>query len=553
MRPRSSDETQPAPGGLPRRASFTRSAVVLLATLAALVVVLTVWTVLIPSTPFLTFVIEWRRTRLSPESIGLVVSTVAAILVYLRYTVSGSTRLLYVALAFVVLALAQLLVGISIGQSAGFVPRRDIYLWTAGRMLSAGLFLAGAVTRPTETRPARGSTGTFLRATLAVVALLAAVEAAIWSLGPRLPLLTTATGDQVLHSHGILPGLTPADLAMGAAGAALYLLAAILYLRPFKAPPPESRWLAPGLTIAAASHLHYMLSPVILPDRLGTGDLLRLVFAGVLLGGVSWEIRRSIVSEQDRAAELESAYADEQLRVRELEDAERHKAEMFSVLTHELAHPVSSLRGFVLTLSSRWRKLDDATRDRALQRMDHESKRLRDLAEEVVSVAQLDRAGFSVVCRPEPVRDLVREALGAVSGMEGHVDVQVDEGAAGVVVSIDRARILQVFRNLISNAIKYSPAGSPVRMRVHLDPPEVVIEVDDDGPGIPEEDLPRLFHQFTRLRRPADETVGGSGLGLYISRRIIEAHNGRIWVESEPGRGSTFAFALPVLDGAGDS
>jgi signal transduction histidine kinase len=198
-----------------------------------------------------------------------------------------------------------------------------------------------------------------------------------------------------------------------------------------------------------------------------------------------------------------------------------------------------------MSLISRWDELDDGTRIRALQRMDQESRRLRDLAEEVVSVSQLDSPGYSVNLRSERVRDLIKEVAGATGDLDGRLVVRVGRMAESADVMVDRARILQVFRNLLSNAAKYSPDGSPVGLEASIEDDEVLLSVTDQGPGIPAEDIPRLFNQFTRLHRPGQEDIGGSGLGLYISRRIVEAHQGRIWAESEPGAGSVFIVSLP--------
>ena len=508
--------------------------------------VLSVWTALIATTDLAGFGVGWSRTRLSPESIGLVASVLAAALVYLRYAASGSDRLLYLALAFVALALTQLILGLSIGATTGFPPQVDVYMWAAGRMAAGALFILAGMAPSMQKTAHQGSTATFLRWTAGVVVAVGLIDLLIWTFRNDLPSLFAASGTLAPPPPARpLPGLTGVDLLLGAVGAGVYVTAAVLFLRPFRSPPSEAWWLCPGLVIAAFTHLHYMLYPIVLSESVSTGDVLRLLFAAVLLGGVAWEIRRLIVSEQERSAALEELYASEQLRVRELEEVERGKAEMFSVLTHELAHPVASIRGFVMTLSSRWKHLDAATRNRALQRMDHESKRLRDLAEEVVSVSRLDAPGFSVTLRPERVRDLVREAVGAAVDVEERLVVAVDDAAGAAVVKIDRARLLQVFRNLLSNAVKYSPDGAPVELEVELGPGEVLFAVKDRGPGIPAEDIPRMFLQFSRLHRAGEEEVGGSGLGLYISRRIVESHGGRIWAESEVGKGSEFVFTLP--------
>ncbi len=502
------------------------------------------WTALIATTHVAGFGVGWSRTRLSPESIGLVTTVLTAVLVSLRYAASGSDRLLYLALAFVVLALTQLILGLSIGETTGSPVQVDVYMWAAGRMAAGALFILAGVAGAAH----RASTGAFLRWAAGVVVALGLIDLLIWAFRNGLPSLFASSGTIALPTAGPLPGLTGVDFFLGAVGAGVYVTAAVLFLRPFRSPPPEAWWLGPGLLIAAFAHLHYMLYPVVLSESVSTGDVLRLLFSAVLLGGVAWEIRRLIVSEQERSAALEQLYASEQLRVHELEEVERGKAEMFSVLTHELAHPVAAIRGFVMTLSSRWKHLDDATRNRALQRMDHESKRLRDLAEEVVSVSRLDAPGFSVTLRPERVRDLIREAAGGAVDVEDRLAIKMDDAAGAAVVNIDRARLLQVFRNLLSNAVKYSPNGAPVELEVELGPGEMVFAVKDQGPGIPAEDIPRMFLKFSRLHRTGEEEVGGSGLGLYISRRIVESHGGRVWAESEVGKGSEFVFTLPRVE-----
>ena len=112
-------------------------------------------------------------------------------------------------------------------------------------------------------------------------------------------------------------------------------------------------------------------------------------------------------------------------------------------------------------------------------------------------------------------------------------------------VEADRSRLLQVFRNLLSNAEKYSDPGSAVQLLVDATEAEVTFEVIDRGAGIAEEDIPRLFQRFSRIRAPHTTTVRGSGLGLFISRGIVEAHGGRIWAESTTGIGSRFGFSIP--------
>jgi signal transduction histidine kinase len=126
--------------------------------------------------------------------------------------------------------------------------------------------------------------------------------------------------------------------------------------------------------------------------------------------------------------------------------------------------------------------------------------------------------------------------------------VWIDPTAEEAMVEADRARLLQVFRNLLSNAGKYSTPRTMVQFVMDATETDVIFTVVDSGPGIAEEDIPRLFQRFSRIRSAHTTNVPGSGLGLYITRRIVEAHGGRIWAESTPGVGSTFGFSLPRVE-----
>jgi CheY-like chemotaxis protein len=114
----------------------------------------------------------------------------------------------------------------------------------------------------------------------------------------------------------------------------------------------------------------------------------------------------------------------------------------------------------------------------------------------------------------------------------------------------DRDRLAEVMENLLSNASKYSPEGGAIRVSVQSEREVVTVRVGDHGIGIARDDLPRLFRPFSRVRNRRTAAIEGSGLGLYICERIVRAHGGRMWVESEPGTGSTFSFSLPLFGAA---
>lgn len=510
--------------------------------IVALVAGLAGWTILTMLVSDLRFVVSLPRARPIIETAGVVVSALAAALSYLHYSLTGSRSWLYAAVAFVVLGASRLVFGLLIDPPP-LEEKVYTYLWTAGRLVVAVLLLVGAgraAGRGPSERPLRR----FVSLSWIALGILASISALLWTFRADLPALTSLpAGVGIEEVTGALPGLTATDIALGVVGAALFFAAAGLYLRPGR--PGGSPWLGTALLLAAFSHLHYMLIPTVFSDRISTGDILRLAFSATVLIGVVWEVREIYIRERRRSGELDVAYRAERNRARELEELDRARAELIGVLTHELLHPVAALRGISQTLARRWDRLDEEIKREMVDRMDAQTGVLREVAEEAATTVQLDSDAFRLARRPEPVGELVREAA-AISDLGARLRVAVEPGTEAAVVDADRGRVLQVFRNLLSNAVKNSPAARPVEIRARQAEGMVELSVVDRGTGIAPDDLQRLFQPFSRANPAHGERIPGSGLGLYICRRIVEEHGGRIRVTSEVGSGSTFSFTLPV-------
>jgi two-component system sensor histidine kinase KdpD len=144
----------------------------------------------------------------------------------------------------------------------------------------------------------------------------------------------------------------------------------------------------------------------------------------------------------------------------------------------------------------------------------------------------------------QPIEAVVGAALSRVEGPLDGRRVDVAIGPSLPLVPVDAVLIEQVLINLLENAAKYTPAGSPVEISAYQDRNDVVIEVADRGPGIPKELSDRIFEKFYRL--PREHAGGGAGLGLAICRGVVEAHGGRIWVKARDGGGAAFCFSLPI-------
>jgi signal transduction histidine kinase len=504
-------------------------------------------TVLIVALPQLRFVVSVPRFRLSLEAGGALLAFLTGALAYLQFSLTGSRRWMLIAVAFGLLAVNRVTFGIVVPPGV-IGSQTDVYLWTTARLVIGGLLVAASFGDAGSRSPGR-PLRVFATVAVGAVVGVALVEWLVYAFRESLPSLFVAGPPSSAEQLSGVGGLTPTAWLIALAGTALYLVAAGALLTRTRRPEPAPTWLPSALVIAGFSHIHYALAPTVFTSYISTGDLLRLAFSAILLVGLLYEVRRVYLLERARASELEVAYEAERARSMELEAVDRAKAELFGIVTHELLHPVAALRGFALTLKRYWRQLDQARRDDMLERLATASVHLRDLAEESAAAIRLETDMFSVAMRHERAVDLVRRAAEVSHELGGRLNVRVAPGAEEAVVDADPARVMQVFRNLLSNAVKYGDAGTPVELAVERDRSEVVFSVIDQGPGISPEDVPRLFQRFSRLSAPGQEGVRGAGLGLYICRRIVETHGGRIWVDSEPGTGSTFRFALAVVEG----
>ena len=499
-----------------------------------------VWTALIVSVRDLGFNVELPRTRLAIEAASATVALMTAAVAFVRGSVAGPKAWWYVGTAFLILGLNRLVFGVILHPDV-LGPSFSFYVWTVGRVLAALLLLTAGLRRfRTPSEPLR-----LRRALVSIagpaVAFMEVTAVVLWSTRERLPALSSIAVDPAEVS-GVLPGIGGTVVALGAAGTVLFLVAAFLHQRPVEG-TLVSFWLAPTLVLAALSQVHSTLAPATFSGNIATGDLLRLGFSLLLLIGIVYDVRTAYKGERDRSRQLASAYLVERARVEDMESLERAKEEFFSILTHELMHPVAALRGLAVTLNAKWEGLDEATKRQFVGRLEQETGRLRDLAEASMSTVHLEDRTFAIAARPEVVADLTREVAEANAELAPRLRVTVDDGAGDAVVLADRTRLLQVMRNLLSNAAKYSDADAPIELSVGATEDAVAFSVKDRGPGIPEEALPRLFQRFSRL--PGAEQVAGSGLGLYISKSIVEAHGGRIWVESQMGDGTSVTFTIP--------
>jgi PAS domain S-box-containing protein len=216
--------------------------------------------------------------------------------------------------------------------------------------------------------------------------------------------------------------------------------------------------------------------------------------------------------------------------------------EVISTVSHELRSPLTSVKGYTSLLLNRWDRLADEQKLMMLEQVHHDADRVTRLVTELLDISRLESG--KLVLRPQMVdlSQLVVVVVEKVRMIEADVRADIDFDENFPRVYADPDKIEQVLTNLVENAAKYAdPKG--VRVLGRLGQGEVSVAVVDQGEGIPVADLPRVF---TKFYRRAETRPTGSGLGLWISRGLVEAHGGRLVVESEVGVGSTFRFTLPT-------
>lgn len=225
--------------------------------------------------------------------------------------------------------------------------------------------------------------------------------------------------------------------------------------------------------------------------------------------------------------------------------ADELKSEFLAIAAHELRTPLTTVVGLSELLTTGTVAAED--RERWLQRMRLDSVRLAKVVDALLNASLLRAGSVAVQWQRVEVLPAMQEAVHAVPSSDRH-SVVVDCPPDIPSVAGDKGKVVQVLVNLLDNAVKYSPQGGQITLRARRGAKEVVISVSDQGIGIAPEDATQLFTTFRRIQREDTTTIPGMGLGLYIVKSLVELMRGRIWVESQVGKGSTFFFTLPVWE-----
>jgi two-component system, OmpR family, phosphate regulon sensor histidine kinase PhoR len=258
----------------------------------------------------------------------------------------------------------------------------------------------------------------------------------------------------------------------------------------------------------------------------------------VIDGDERWIAVSGVEFEQGRVYALQDVTEEHAL--------EKTRSDFVTTASHELRTPLAAVYGAIRTLRREDLELSEDERAQFLEMIESEATRLARLVDQILLAGQLDADAVELEvteCDPTEI------AAGVIESAQVHVSETISlsldvDGAPKI--SCDENKLRQVLVNLVDNAVKYSPGGGRVELRVRNGDGSCVIDVVDQGLGIPAGERERIFEKFYRLDPQQSHGVGGSGLGLYICRELVERMDGRLSVESEPGKGSRFTLELPV-------
>ncbi|MHB1131814.1 MAG: sensor histidine kinase [Chloroflexota bacterium] len=277
-----------------------------------------------------------------------------------------------------------------------------------------------------------------------------------------------------------------------------------------------------------------------------------LLSSGRLVGALAYGFRvANRFYDEDLAATntvcgLFGAAIDHAILHEESEKARARVNEYVALISHDLRNPLTPITGMAQWLNHTLTKKGLEQEAKVAERVFKSAKRMNAMIEDLLESSRMESGLVELHKKPTDLFHLTSDIVERVGSLEDRARIRVDAPAWTPPVSVDPVRIERVIANLLTNALKYSTPGTLVVIRVGQAEDEVVTSVTDLGPGIPAEDVPHLFERFYRSR--AGQKQEGFGLGLYISRLLVKAHGGKIWAESELGKGSRFGFTLPMDD-----
>jgi signal transduction histidine kinase/CheY-like chemotaxis protein len=298
--------------------------------------------------------------------------------------------------------------------------------------------------------------------------------------------------------------------------------------------------------LAEAGWRSLVAVPMLREERIVGALIVRRHTPGHLPDGIS-DLLESFASQSALAMINAQLYRRLERQSAALEVASRHKSEFLADMCHELKNPLNSILGFSELLLERMYGELNERQDEYVRNILGSGKDLLELVNDILDLSKIEAGKMELNRSAFVVPDSLESCLARMreQALKERIQLSLEVGSEVGLLDADPLRFRQVVLNLLSNAVKFTAGGGRVDVRASIHGQDLVVTVADTGVGVAAEDRERIFDSFMQGNRPSG-TTEGTGLGLTLSKRIVELHGGRIWLESEVGRGSTFGFALPA-------
>jgi signal transduction histidine kinase len=235
---------------------------------------------------------------------------------------------------------------------------------------------------------------------------------------------------------------------------------------------------------------------------------------------------------------------------KDLQDTEQRKQEFVSMITHDLRTPLTSMRTVLTTLAESTESRKDEDDSQRIGVLERSVDRMINLVNDLLDIDKIEAGLLVLDFTRTNFKEVLESSIESLQHLASQREIKIAHQPVDIEVDLDRKRMGQILVNLIANAIKFSPRGSTVSVDVSSDDKCLTVKVIDTGRGIPEQQLGAIFDRFKQVEQADSTRHGGSGLGLSITKALVELHHGTIGVESSPEKGSTFWFRIPIRQDA---
>ena len=241
---------------------------------------------------------------------------------------------------------------------------------------------------------------------------------------------------------------------------------------------------------------------------------------------------------------------EEHRKVVEYRELDRLKTNLLSTISHELRTPLASIKGYASMLLLYDHKLDNKQKHESLEAIDRSTDRLTELIEHLLDMSRLDAGLLRLTLQPVKPREIITAAVDDASQRSPKFKFNTEITGRLPGLMADGKRLRQIIDNILVNAVKYSPEDTCITLQAEVKGEDLLVSITDQGRGIPESEYKKIFERMYRIEQRLKKDPGGLGLGLSLCKALVEAHGGRIWVESEIDKGSTFFFTIPLKNKA---